>query len=690
CLKDLRTTDPRDDKKRIEEMKGGLFKDSYRWILDNSKYQQWRDDRQRPLLWIKGDPGKGKTMLLCGIIDEMSEKTKAGSLLSYFFCQATDKRTNNATAVLRGLIYLLIQQQSSLMLHVRKKYDHAGKALFEDSNAWVALREIFISILKDPSLNSTYLIIDALDECATGLPQLLDFIVQNSFISPRIKWVVSSRNWPSIMKGLNKATEGVSLCLELNEKSVSAAVTTYIRFKVAWLADQNDYDDYDTDTRDAVQRYLSLNANNTFLWVALVCQKLTDIPGWKAEKALSTFPPGLDDLYTRMLGQICHSEDAELCKGILAVVSVVNRPITLDELVSFVDLPRGSSGNYKVLTEIIGLCGSFLTLRKHTISFVHQSAKEFLVEKASKEIFPSEIKDVHYTIFSRSLQVMSKTLRRDIYSLTAPGTSIDQVELPNPDPLAAARYSCLYWVDYLLDCNISGKYNIDLKDGGSVYTFLCQSFLYWLEALSLMKSVSDGIVMIRKLENLQFRESPNLLAFIHDARRFAIYNRSVIEQAPLQSYCSALIFAPEKSIIREIFEKYIPTWIQRKPKVQAHWSAALQVFEGHSFYVTSVAFSPDDTQVVSGSRDNTVRLWDTVTGAPLQTFKGHLGSVYSVAFSGDGKQVVSGSFDRTVRLWDTVTGALLQTFEGHLNEVNSVAFSPNNTQVVSGSNDTTV
>ena len=84
-----------------------------------------------------------------------------------------------------------------------------------------------------------------------------------------------------------------------------------------------------------------------------------------------------------------------------------------------------------------------------------------------------------------------------------------------------------------------------------------------------------------------------MYAFIHDAKRFALYNRSVIEQAPLQLYCSALVFAPRNSIIRRQFEDYIPDWIQLKPKVQAHWNAALQTLEGHTSSVSSVAFSPD-------------------------------------------------------------------------------------------------
>jgi len=205
CIRDLRLTDPRDDKKRIEETKGGLLEDSYRWVFENSDYQQWRSDPQSRLLWIKGDPGKGKTMLLCGIVNELKRSVTKSDLISFFFCQAADVSINNATAVLRGLIYLLVNQQPSLISHIRRKYDHAGKKLFEDQNAWVALSEIFVGVLEDPSLNATYLIVDALDECVTGLPKLLDFITQTSSMS-RIKWIVSSRNWPNIEKKLEVAT----------------------------------------------------------------------------------------------------------------------------------------------------------------------------------------------------------------------------------------------------------------------------------------------------------------------------------------------------------------------------------------------------------------------------------------------------------------------------------------------------
>ena len=115
-------------------------------------------------------------MLLCGIIDELTRSFADNTNISFFFCQATDARINNATAALRGLIYSLIDKQPPLLSHVQSQYIKAGKRLFEDINAWNALSRIFTDILKDPALQSTYLIIDALDECISGLPSLLDLI----------------------------------------------------------------------------------------------------------------------------------------------------------------------------------------------------------------------------------------------------------------------------------------------------------------------------------------------------------------------------------------------------------------------------------------------------------------------------------------------------------------------------------
>jgi hypothetical protein len=497
CLRDLRPTDPRKDKERIEETKGGLLEGSYRWVLDNRSFQQWHNDPQSQLLWIRGDPGKGKTMLLCGIINELPRIIARTACVSYFFCQATDARINSAIAVLRGLLYLLVSQQPALISHVRKKHDHAGKNTFEDVNAWVTLTEIFADVLQDPSLSTTYLIIDALDECVTELRKLLDFVLKQSSASSRVKWIVSSRNWPDIEEKLERAEHKVRLSLELNADSVSAAVCVFIKQKLSQLAQQKKYD---KQTQDAVLKRLTLNANNTFLWVALVCQDLQATAKRNVLKKLSSFPPGLDALYERMMRQISNSDDVELCKHVLATVALAYRPITLGELVTLAE-PLEDMADETEVREIIGLCGSFLTLREDTVYFVHQSARDFLFAKAFDEVFPDGIEDGHRVMFSRSLAILSKTLHRNMYSLKALGSSVENVKPPDTDPLAVSRYACVFWIDHLHDSKpkFSTKSIGDLQIISVVDQFLRKNYLYWLEGLSLCKSLGRGVVSITKL-----------------------------------------------------------------------------------------------------------------------------------------------------------------------------------------------
>jgi hypothetical protein len=502
CIQDLCSTDSHADKKRIQDTKGGLLKDLYRWVLHNDSFRQWHEDPQSRLLWIKGDPGKGKTMLLCGIIDELQASSTIAktNTVSYFFCQATDARINSATAVLRGLLYMLVKQQPPLVSHVRKKYDEAGKDMFEDANAWVTLAKIFTDVLRDPSLTTTYLIVDALDECVTDLPKLLGFVAEQSSASSRIKWIVSSRNWPEIERRLEQAGHKVRLSLELNAASVSAAVQAYIEQRASELARQNRYDER---TKRTVLEHLTSNANDTFLWVALVCQHLQATARRNVLMKLELFPPGLDALYERMMQQISKTDDARLCKQVLAAVALVYRPIVLKELVTLVE-PLESIADDSELQEIISLCGSFLTLREQTVYFVHQSAKDFLLAKAAQDVFPTGQEAVHQVIFARSLQIMSTALRRDMYGLKALGTPIDDVVVPTPDPLAALRYSCVHWVDHLCDSNptSSATYAECLRGGGVVDRFLREKCLYWLESLSLCKSMSKGVVSVRELQML--------------------------------------------------------------------------------------------------------------------------------------------------------------------------------------------
>lgn len=117
---------------------------------------------------------------------------------------------------------------------------------------------------------------------------------------------------------------------------------------------------------------------------------------------------------------------------------------------------------------------------------------------------------------------------------------------------------------------------------------------------------------------------------------------------------------------------------------------------GHSSTVHSVAISADKKTVVSGSDDGTIKVWNTSTGKLIRTVKDSASQrniatkIQSVSISQDGQKFVSGGDDRTVKIWQLDTGKLLQTLHGHSHKVEVVAIAPDNQKIVSGSDDGTI
>ncbi|KAJ8131356.1 hypothetical protein O1611_g2276 [Lasiodiplodia mahajangana] len=671
ALLKVRLTDPRDDKSRIEEQKGGLLRDSYKWVLDHNDFKRWRDGDGHQFLWVRGDPGKGKTMLLCGIIDELNETSMKNWNVAYYFCQATIEKLNTATSVLRGLIFLLLCKQPRLLGTVQNSINEASKEGFLDMNGWPALRRIFSQLIAETEKRgqTTYLLIDALDECLENQDRLLSWITSLPF--SRIKVLVSSRNWPSIKNGLSGPTRKVLLQLELNADSITEAVDHYIDYKTAQLATSKELD---TQTRDVIRKDLKSKSNNTFLWVALVCQKLSnkDINPWEVLTVLDEFPPGLDELYERMARQFLTSRNANMCCQVLAVQARAYRPLVLTELSTLVELPKDE----KWLRQIVELCGSFLTVRAGTIYFVHQSAKDYLIENMVGSEFLPAFQAGHHTIFRKSIQALSRALQENIYRLPSTSSSLDNIEVPNPNPLDGIGYACIYWADHLenaerLDSSSLAKRQ-DLEDGGLLHKFLEGHLLHWFEALSLLKSLATGIEALTKTLSLLRegkKDATGLGKLVYDATRFSRYHKTGIEATPLQVYSSALIFSPTLSIVRKLFLRK-PEWLLMGPTREREWSSCFQILEEKAD-ICSGAFSPKGRHLaLVESSSNQVRIYDVVTGECLNVLNGSDDARYiigSVAFSPSGQYVASISGNGYICVWDATTGVCLKRFHHSFN-----------------------
>lgn len=133
----------------------------------------------------------------------------------------------------------------------------------------------------------------------------------------------------------------------------------------------------------------------------------------------------------------------------------------------------------------------------------------------------------------------------------------------------------------------------------------------------------------------------------------------------------------------------MPPWLTITPPVASEWGACLQTLEGHTRFVGSVAFSHDSKTVASASGDQTIKIWDVVTGVCISTLEGHDSTIKSATFSHDSKILASTSYN-DVRLWDTVTGTCTSILKGDYEYIRSTAFSHDCRMLASASVDCTI
>ncbi|RSM14975.1 hypothetical protein CEP52_001015 [Fusarium oligoseptatum] len=666
-------------------------------------------------------------MLLCGIIDQLDRSTNP---LSYFFCQATEKDQSSDTAAMRGLIYTILDHYPLLMPKLRVEYDKKGKKLFDSPNTSLLLDGVLTDMLQDPILEDAVFIIDALDECKTGRSNLVKLIVKLSS-SCRVRWIVSSRDWPEIKQEFRGIQGLVSITLEENKDEVAQAVQSYIRTKVDDLAKRWDEDDEDDDSDDdniddnddkdstedlkkTVYDYMVSHAEDTFLWVALVCKRLaeSDVPKRRVTEELEMFPKGLPDLYELMMDRILKYSrpESDRLKAVLAAACLAHGHLKSKDMIDFI--PSMAKYNNKDVKGTIGACGSFLTYQNGVIYFVHQSAKEYLLNEGVGHVFPHGVEQPHLQMALRCLEILQSGLKgENIYGLSSYGTLIGEFTRPSPDPLSPLEYSCLHWADHLVQSGACSKDHVVDK----ALCFLRDKFTYWLEALSLLGQLSVAAKAIEGIEPtlVGVVKAKDLLEFLRDARRFVRYHKAAIEISPRQVYASALVFSPRCSIVRRNWDNRIETISTGSHGV---WSVACsldgrlfaaacgkeaKVYDAASGIATfaciksietdrvyCVLFSPDGERLAIVGHTRAAHIWNWKTGDQVHELLGHSDSILSAAFLGKNR-LVTGSTDGTAKIWDLATDACEQTLKDHDFDI-QFATSPDGERFATGSIDGTV
>ncbi|KAJ5955493.1 hypothetical protein N7501_009772 [Penicillium viridicatum] len=501
-LRHLVLMDPRETKQYHED---GLLQGTNEWILDSPEFKEWQV-KEDSVLWIGGDIGTGKTMLMTSIINYLEALVKASDsgILAFHFFQYHLVRANNAEGMLRSLIYLLVSQQNWLLTYLREKHSAAGIQSLEEGNAFYALSSVFQDMLHDPRLTQVYLVVDALDECQEGLPLLLDLIDRTKHDpASRVKWIVSSRRISPIESKMLSIEGCVNVTLGQSPE-YRADLERYIDYRVSQLARK-------TDLRDGLQddvRKLFSKHTESFLFAALTFNHIRRVKRRELQHFLdimdmdggqNSVPGQLLMLYDQIFTDIEKPKGSEIARHSVSVISVVvlaHRPLHFLELSALTDVEDQESEG-PTLRHVLDACGSVLQLRDNFVRLLHVSARDYVLKR-----YPVDEPLVHFNLFSRSLRALSGVLRRDMYNIHHVGTSSvgAKLQIPNPNPLASIGYCSVFWANHI--CNAvkgSSQYAHVLSDHGEVFSFLKRHFLHLLESLSLMGRLSEGIPPLRLL-----------------------------------------------------------------------------------------------------------------------------------------------------------------------------------------------
>ncbi|TVY23810.1 Vegetative incompatibility protein HET-E-1, partial [Lachnellula hyalina] len=579
----------------------------------------WADGEDgRCIFWLNGLAGTGKSTIARTIAQRYCKEERLGA--SFFFSRGGGD-VSHAGKFFTSIAVQLANNIPSLRHNVCDAISHRkdiASQSFRDQ--WSQLVLLPLSKLGGGSSSSSYvLVIDALDECDKDehIRMVLHLLAEaRTLRTTRLRVLLTSRPEIPIRHGFYQIPDFQHQDFILHNvlsTIINHDISLFLEYSLGIVRQEwalgADW------PGEVVLKQLVLHACGLFIWAATACRFICEGKGF-ARKRLDTILKGssrsttapdkhLDEIYLTVLNHSISSrysdeEKEEVCDMLehtLGSVVVLLSPLSASSLSKLLHLPKEDiNRTFEDLYAILDIPKDpTRPLRLH-----HPSFRDFLLNKDRCGDFWVDENKAHQILATSCIQLMSRTLKKDICKVHAPSSQASQVKssrLQNYLP-PEVQYACLYWVQHL---QWSGS---QAHDGEEAHRFLQAHLLHWLEALGWMGKTSEGVQVILSLEaNISVNESPNLYALIHDAKRFALYNRSVIEQAPLQLYCSALIFAPGNSVVRMMFEGYIPDWIQLKSRVQAHWNAALQTLEGHTASVTSIAFSPDGKQVVSGSDD---------------------------------------------------------------------------------------
>lgn len=481
--------------------------------------QEWTISQGKSVFWLNGMAGTGKSTVARTIAQELSNLKRLGA--SFFFSRGAGD-LGHAAKFVTTVAYQLG--------HIPFIKPHICEAIAQDNsitrqglrNQWKKLiLEPFKKLSNCRGLNFT-LIVDALDECEDeeDIKLILQLFVETKDLTDvKLKILITSRPEMPIRTGFQDMTDIVYQDLVIHDiprSIVEKDISVYLEHELRIIRRTHQISSSWPDEKDI--QLLVHKSECLFIYVATACRFIGD-QYWPPQERLPLILQGsntsggsqLDYMYTEILKQSLfqsrsHQERAELSTRFKHIIGSI---VVLLDVLSATALAKLLSVSTEQVNVTLRPLHSVLNIPKNQdfpIQLLHTSFRDFLLDgKRCQDVYINLDEDIiHENLINNCLRVMSKTLKRDICNLKMPGIRGKDLQNDTIDSHLSkeVQYACRYWLDHLDRLNHDRRVKCGLHDGGQIHDFLKTHLLHWLEALSLMRKVSEGVIMIFKLDSM--------------------------------------------------------------------------------------------------------------------------------------------------------------------------------------------
>jgi hypothetical protein len=478
--------------------------------------------------------GTGKSTIARTVARTYSERGRLGA--SFFFSRGGGD-VGHAGKFFTSIAVQLARNVATLSRHICEAItahsDIASQSLYDQ---WRQLILGPLSKLDGRSCQPSYiLVVDALDECSNDndIRAILRLLAEaGSLRTVQLQVFLTSRPEIPVRYGFCQISDAEHQDFVLHNISpsiISHDISLFLAHDLALIGQENSLE-AGWPGAEVIQRLVQ-RASGLFIWAATACRFIREGRSFAANRLSTILKDGstdefftddsvtdddsnddpavapeehLNKLYITVLQNSARNYKKQekkkwykLLRTTIGTIVVLFSPLSTSSLAGVLHIRR--EGVIRTLNDLHSIL-AIPEERAQPIRLQHPSFRDFLLDekRCADSNFWVDEKQAHKTLAANCIRLMSDSLKQDIYDLDTPGALVTDIESSQVEQCLSpeVQYACLYWIEHVQ------KSGAQLYDNDQVHQFLEVHLLHWLEALSWMRKISEGILAITSLESI--------------------------------------------------------------------------------------------------------------------------------------------------------------------------------------------